>query len=205
MTQMDKRKLLRTRDVKFETREDSETNAKYIEGYFVVFDAVYEIMPGWSESIDPHAFDETLTEESDVRGLINHDTTLVLGRTKSGTLTLKVDDKGLFGSILINQADQDAMNLYARVQRGDVSQCSFGFYSLERDIEYSEDEEGYKEHDIQRKVDLREVSVCTFPAYEETMVEARSKDYKEFRKRQVEHLRNKLLAKLHKTEAGGIA
>lgn len=200
---MDKKKLLRTRDVKFQTREDSESNAKYIEGYFVDFDSVYEICPGWTETIDPHAFDETLTEESDVRGLINHDTTLVLGRTKAGTLTLKVDDKGLYGKILVNQADQDAMNLYARVQRGDVSQCSFGFYSLEKDIEYSEDEEGYKEHDIQRKVDLQEISVCTFPAYEGTMVEARSKEFAEFRGKQLEHFKKRMLSKLHKNGAGG--
>ena len=51
-------------------------------------------------------------------GPYQHDTTLVLGRTKAGTLTLKEDSRGLWGSIQINRDDVDAMNLYARVQRG---------------------------------------------------------------------------------------
>lgn len=82
---------------------------------------------GFTEQIDPHAFDDQLG--GDVRALIDHDTRLVLGRTCAGTLTLRVDEHGLWGSIAVNEGDQDALNLYARVQRGDVSQCSIGLIS----------------------------------------------------------------------------
>ena len=70
---------------------------KKIECYFAIFDDVYEWAPNCTETIDRHAFDETIGD--DIRALINHDTALVLGRTKAGTLTLSVDDKGLKGTI----------------------------------------------------------------------------------------------------------
>lgn len=173
----------------FTTRD--ENNERRIEGYFSVFDSEYELWPGASESVDPHAFDGAL--QDDVRALIDHDTRLVLGRTTAGTLTLRADEHGLFGSILINQDDQDAMNLYARVQRGDVSQCSFGFDILEE--EYSHRDDG-SDHWTIKSVKLYEVSVCTFPAYNETEVEARRDDLKNIRSRQLEAWKAEQLAKL---------
>lgn len=143
---------------------------KYIVGYFAVFNSVYQITPKISESIDPGAFDGQ-TEE-DIRALINHDDTLVLGRTKAGTLELKITEKGLWGKILINENDQDALNLYARVQRGDVDQCSFGFEILEEKEQIREDG---GTHWLIKKVQLFEVSCCTFPAYEDTSIEARKR------------------------------
>ena len=118
-----KMRQLRTVGTKFETREDGENLS--IEGYFAVFNSIYEIVPGMSESIAPGAFSKTLS--GDIRALINHDTTLVLGRTKANTLQLREDSHGLWGHIDINPNDTDAMNLYERVKRGDVDQCSFGF------------------------------------------------------------------------------
>ena len=76
----------------------SPTAKKYIEGYFAVFGSNYELWTGASESIDPHAFDGALVD--DVRALIDHETRLVLGRNKAGTLELKVDERGLWGSSL---------------------------------------------------------------------------------------------------------
>ena len=111
------------RNGEFQTREVD--GKKYIEGYFSVFGAEYWLWEDSYETVDPGAFD--LAADTDVRALTNHDTTLVLGRTTAGTLTLKVDEYGLWGSILINDADQDALNTYERVKRGDVNQCSFGF------------------------------------------------------------------------------
>ena len=154
---------------------------KYIEGYFAVFDGTYELWPGATESIDSKAFDGAL--DDDIRALINHDTTLVLGRNKAGTLELKVDKKGLWGRIEINEKDQDAMNLYARVERGDVNQCSFGFVILEEDTTYNDDN---TVHWTIKRVKLYEVSVVTFPAYEDTSVQARKKDYEQIKKRQIE-------------------
>ena len=161
---------MRTIASEFKTREDGEE--KRIEGYFAVFNSNYEIMPGMSESIAPGAFEDTLG--GDIRALIDHETMYVLGRNKAGTLELREDSHGLWGSILLNPNDQDAMNLYARVQRGDVDQCSFGFDILEE----SEVHENGNVHWTIEKVKLYEVSCCTFPAYAETSIQARKDDYK---------------------------
>ena len=112
----------RTRLTESETREDTE-GQKMIAGYFAVFDSETELWPGAYESISQEAFDSTLS--NDIRALTNHDATLVLGRNKSGTLKLTKDSRGLWGEISINEKDLDAVNLYERVKRGDVDQCSF--------------------------------------------------------------------------------
>ena len=102
-----------------------------------MFNSPYTIAPGLTESIAPGAFSGALG--GDVRALTNHDTTLVLGRTKAGTLELREDGHGLYGRIRINREDSDAMNLYHRIQRSDVDQCSFGFDIGEEEVEYRED------------------------------------------------------------------
>lgn len=158
---------------KIETRDDEVDNPT-IEGYFAVFDEVYEIFEGYAERIDPHAFDKSI--DGDIRALTDHNTAKVLGRTKAGTLTLKIDDHGLFGSIAVNPNDREALDLYARVKRGDVSQCSFGFIIDEARDEYRKD--GSVLTTI-TDLTLFEVSVCTFPAYESTEVTARAKDASE--------------------------
>ena len=159
---------LRTVATEFTTREDGER--PHIEGYFAVFNSNYEIAPDMSESIKSGAFSRTLPG-SDVRALTNHDTTLVLGRTKAGTLTLREDERGLWGDVTINPNDGDAMNLYERVKRGDVDQCSFGFEIVSEETDFRDDG---SVHWTITDVNLYEVSVCTFPAYEATSVSARS-------------------------------
>ena len=140
-----------------------------IETYFAVFGDVYEMWPGATESFDAHAFDDALN--SDVRCLTNHDPSKVLGRTKAGTLLLSIDNYGLKGVVEINEHDQDAMNLYARVQRGDVSQCSVGFDILREDYRINPDG---SQHWTILEVKLYEGSIVTFPAYEKTEAVARS-------------------------------
>ena len=178
----------------FKTREDGED--LIIEGYFAVFGSIYEIWNDMTESIDPGAFTETL-KDADVRALINHDTTLVLGRTKAGTLELSVDEHGLWGKIRINPNDQDAMNLYERVKRGDVDQCSFGFEIVREETDFKEDG---SIHWTVMEVRLWEVSVCTFPAYEETEVSARKRDaeeaMKEIREKKTKVWREETMKKL---------
>lgn len=78
------------------------------------------------------------------------------------------------GGIKINSNDVDAVNLHERVKRGDVDQCSFGFNIIEENIDFRED--GSIKWTI-TKIDLHEVSVCTFPAYTDTGVQARASDY----------------------------
>ena len=184
--------VLRAAD--FQTR--AEDGRLYIDGYFAVINSEYWLWDRAFETIDPGAF--SLEADTDVRALTNHDTTLVLGRTTVGTLQLRVDDKGLYGTILINEKDQDAVNLYERVKRGDVSQCSFGFDILQDSTEYRDD--GITVFHLQR-VKLWEVSVCTFPAYEETGVQARKAEVDLARKRELEEWHSRMTARL-KNAAG---
>ncbi|HEL1697507.1 TPA: HK97 family phage prohead protease [Streptococcus suis] len=173
-------------------REQQEgQQEKVIEGYFAVYGSETELWPGAFEEIKIGAFDDTL--DNDIRALINHNTELVLGRNKAGTLILKVDDKGLWARVVINEQDTDALNLYARVQRGDVDQCSFGFNIVEESAEFRED--GTVKWTIE-KIDLHEVSIVTFPAYEATGVQARKRDFEDLQERTLEVRKQQLKEKL---------
>lgn len=187
---------MRTIGTEFSTREDGE--APSIEGYFAVFNSNYEIAPGMSESIAPGAFTNSLA--NDVRALTNHDTTLVLGRTKAHTLDLREDAHGLFGHIDINPNDADAMNLYERVKRGDVDQCSFGFDIRSEDTDIREDG---SVHWTIRDVELYEVSCCTFPAYEETNISARSAQRDDIQKRERDAWKKRMMERLKKGVSDG--
>lgn len=173
----------------FTTREDGEQPV--IEGYFSVFNTNYDMGFSMSESVAPGAFTKSLS--NDVRALINHDTTLVLGRTSAHTLELREDSHGLWGKITINPKDSDAMNLYERVKRGDVNQCSFGFNIVSEETDFREDG---SIHWTITEADLHEVSVCTFPAYEETAVSARKRDLEDIQKRKADKWRTEMLTKL---------
>ena len=180
---------VRSVPTKFETREEGE---KYsIEGYFAVFNSNYEIAPGMSESVAQGAFSDTIS--GDIRALINHDTTLVLGRTKAGTLELREDSHGLWGHIDINPNDVDAMNLYERVKRGDVDQCSFGFDIRSEDTDINEDG---SIHWTIKAVDLYEVSCCTFPAYQETNISAREEQRDVIKQRELTAWQERMKARL---------
>lgn len=180
----------------FQTRE--ENNEPIIEGYFAVFGSDYEIWPGMTESIAPGAFSNTLAE--DVRALIDHETRLVLGRNKAGTLELKEDARGLWGKVRLNPNDSDAMNLYERVKRGDVNQCSFGFQILDEETEYRDDG---SVHWTIREVKLFEVSICTFPAYEETSVSARAAEAERIKNEMDERNRNEWRKQMLERIKGG--
>lgn len=185
------RELRQVRSVpsEFKTREDGETPK--ISGYFAVFNSNYDIAPGMSESVAPGAFDNTLS--GDIRALVNHDTTLVLGRTSAHTLELRQDEHGLWGEIAVNPKDSDAMNLYERVKRGDVNQCSFGFDI--RDEETTVSENGDVHWTI-KDVELFEVSCCTFPAYEQTNISARSAEREKIRERELTGWKERMKARL---------
>jgi len=180
----------------FQTREDGD--GLHIVGYFAVFNSIYEIAPGETESVAPGAFSRAL-KQNDIRALVNHDRTLVLGRNKANTLILREDDHGLFGDVLINPNDQDAMNLYARVKRGDVDQCSFGF-PWRADGESTDVRADGSIHWTLTDVDLQEVSACTFPAYRETNIQARGQQHAEIRARELAAWKERMNKKLRGEE-----
>lgn len=186
-----KMRQVRMTPSEFQTRDEDGDLA--IEGYFAVFNSDYNIAPDMSESVAPGAFTETLS--GDIRALVNHDTTLVLGRTKAGTLNLREDARGLWGRVAVNPNDRAALDLYERVKRGDVDGCSFGFDILDEDSEFREDG---SIHWTINKVKLYEVSCCTFPAYEDTNISAREKQRDDMIDRKLNAERQKLRERLEK-------
>lgn len=178
MTVNRKEIMYRSATVDLITRDDAENEDPIIEGYFAVFNSETELWRGAYEVIDPGAFNDTLS--NDIRALINHDTSLVLGRNKAGTLELRTDSRGLWGTVKINPDDPEAMALYARVKRGDVDQCSFGFNVIEEETEWREDDSVRWKI---KKADLHEVSVVTFPAYGDTSIQARHAEFDQMQER----------------------
>lgn len=188
---MTNRGSLQVRDIGQLDNTQETTDSKIISGYFVVFNSETELYQGVYEEVAPEAFDSV--DFSDVKALVDHDTAKVLGRTKASTLSLSVDDKGLYGEITVNENDQEAMNLYSRVIRGDVDQCSFGFKILNEEMIQNSD--GTVKFII-KSLKLYEVSVVTFPAYQDTAVEARSKQIKEAHERTLQARKQNLKEKL---------
>ena len=189
---MNNRKSLQARDIGQLDNNQEATDKKIISGYFIVFDTETELYPGVREEVSPDAL--VGVDLSDVKALIDHDTAKVLGRTKANTLSLSVDSKGLYGEIIVNESDQEAMNLYSRVQRGDVDQCSFGFEILNEEMIQNSD--GTVKFII-KSINLYEVSVVTFPAYQKTAVEARSKQIEDAQKRTLQARKDELKEKLN--------
>lgn len=137
-----------------------------IGGYAAVFNSETDIGGYFREKIAPGAFAPAL--KGDVRALFDHDSAHVLGRTKSGTLRLSEDDKGL--AVEIDLPDtQTARDLTASMERGDIDGMSFGFRVTKQEWDETQDP---PLRTIQ-EVELLEVSVVTFPAYDDTEIALR--------------------------------
>ena len=191
-------RYLKMHDVK--TRSESGNDERIVEGYFAVFDDVYEVWPGVTESIKKGAFKDSI--KGDVRALYNHNDDQILGRTSAGTLKLKEDTHGLWGQIKINSKDTDAMNVYERIARGDITGCSFGF-EIKKET-WEEKSNGTIHYTIEEVSPLYEVSPCVFPAYEATRISSRGKDLAKIQKRPKrsrEEWKKEMLARLKKASS----
>lgn len=125
------------------------------------------------EEIAPEAIDlEENLNNRDVAVLWNHDSSKILARTNNGTLILVKDDEGVKGIFKINPEDSEAVNCYEKIKSGLVYQNSFGFYADEDDIEIVRNDDGSITQRV-KKLDLIEVSPCTFPVYQGTSAQAR--------------------------------
>lgn len=180
-------RIIRSRAAEYRTR--AEGDDLVIEGYFIVFEQPYYVDDFCEEVVCRGAIDER-TDTSDVRALVDHVSHLVLGRNTADTLSWSIDDTGVFVNIRINAHDTDAVNLHSRVQRGDVDQASFGFD--EDDVEYLDLPDGRVQRRIRHLSKLWEFSVCTFPAYEQTCVSARSASADDIRREIAAHKKEKL-------------
>ena len=175
----------------FTTRSEND-NEKYIEGYFAVFNQQTELYRNAFEEIAQGAFDNSL-KNNDIRCLFNHDTAKVLGRTGNNTLELRVDSHGLWGRVQVNPNDKEANDIYARVQRGDISGCSFGFNPINEETEFRDD--GAIKWRV-LEADTLEVSIVTFPAYPQTSIQARKVDETQYKERQILQKKNNLKVRL---------
>lgn len=153
--------------LKVETRAEGE--GKLVRGHAAVFNRLSENLGGFREQIAPGAFDGVLND--DVRALFNHDPNHILGRTRSGTLRLTVDETGL-GYELDPPDTSSGRDLLVSLERGDVSQSSFGFQVDEDD--WVEDDEGRVIRTITKFRRLFDVSPVTYPAYPDATVGLRS-------------------------------
>lgn len=161
---------IRLEELRVATSGDPEKKDELvITGYAALFDSRSEDLGGFVEEIDRGAFAEALNREDlDVRFLINHDSNLVLARSRSGTLELTEDERGL--RIYARVAPYSyAEDLRIAIERGDVDQMSFAF-TTEEDS-WSKTEDGANLRRVQRVKDLFDVSVVTYPAYPETKTE----------------------------------
>ena len=166
---------------------------RFLAGYFVVYDEFTELWNGFFEKIEKRAIDKNLNK--DIKCLFNHDTAIVLGRTGNQTVELKSDDKGLFAKVKINKNDSQAMDILARVERGDINSCSFGF-SINKE-EVKTDENGDTRVSIS-DLELYEISVVTFPAYASTNVEARKKQIEQDKNASIKNWKVEMKGRLKK-------
>ena len=142
------------------------TKGRRLEGYAALFGPEARIGADLVETIAQGAFTSTLATRKDILALVDHDPARVLARTRSGTLRLSQDSKGLAFDLDVpdTQAGRDVLAL---AERGDLGGMSFGFNAIEDNVI------GYKRE--LRSVELFEISVvAAFPAYADTVVNARA-------------------------------
>jgi uncharacterized protein len=153
--------------LRLELREDDIRPR--IVGYAAVFDSLSEDLGGFRERVRVGAFTRSLRDGADVRALIDHKPSEILGRTKAHTLTLRPTARGLLAYIDPPNTTR-ARDLMESIRRGDIDGMSFGFKTV-GDEWHTED--GVEIRDL-CDVDLFDVSVVTFPAYPSTEVGLRS-------------------------------
>jgi HK97 family phage prohead protease len=146
----------------------AEGNGNTLIGYAALFDSPSEPMP-FIEYVKRGAFSKTLNDGADVRLLINHEG-VPLARSKSGTLALEEDERGLRVEADLDPMNPDSARILSAMKRGDISQMSFAFRTIK---DFFNADRSVREL---REVQLFDVSLVTFPAYEETVAELRSRN-----------------------------
>ena len=152
--------------------EDDDA-APRIQGYAAVFDKLSQPLGmGFRERIRPGAFAKTI-KEGDIVALFNHDASRVLGRNTAGTLLLKEDGRGLFFDVETDPDDPETASVIAKIKRGSVTGASFAFQTIRAEWINEEDE---TKETIRELIEVRlfDVSPVTYPAYLQTIVQARN-------------------------------
>ncbi len=159
---IDESRSLAFSNLELRAKDDGAT----LYGYAAVFDSPSEPLP-WTEFVKRGAFTKTLKDGADVRLLIDHEG-VPLARTKSGTLALIEDERGLLVEAELDPSNPDAARVISAMRRGDMNQMSFAFRTIKDSWAQDRSTRDLKE------VQLYDVSVVTYPAYEQTVAELRN-------------------------------
>jgi HK97 family phage prohead protease len=156
----------------------AKKGANGIEGHAAVFNELSQDLGGFRERVMPGAFADDLANKPDVRCLFNHDPNIIFGRTTSGTLRLEEDHAGLKFDCDMPDTQQ-ARDVQTSIGRGDIGECSFGFFVTSQ--KWSEEPDPSDATGKSRmlvrelhKVRTFDVSPVTFPAYTGTDVDTRT-------------------------------
>ena len=169
---------METRHIKFDqaqVRIETRDDKRYINGYAAVFyregeeGTEYWLWRDVVERISPKAFKRAIKEKDDARALFNHDPNQLLARVGNG-LKLSTDDVGLRYEFPVDEKDPDHQRVISKIERGDLSGSSFGFFTLKSSWQEGDD------FDIVTLEDVRlvDVSPATYPAYSGTDVGMRN-------------------------------
>lgn len=162
----------RVNNVEFDVRAAEATaDGMSFTGYAAVFNSPSEPLP-FTEVIKEGAFKRSLRSRNEIKLFMNHNTDVVLGSTRAGTLRLTEDSRGLLATADLPDTTA-GRDLSVLMKRGDVSSMSFGFSVPPKGDKWSEDGNTRELHQVR----LHEVSIVTgFPAYEATTASVRSLD-----------------------------
>ena len=155
-----------------ETRTLEDTEEKVISGYINKFNTRSQYM-GFYEEVAKGAFDKTLADGHNIYAMYNHNSDMILGSTRSGSLKLNVDNIGLHFELRINPNISYASDIAELVKSGDLEGCSFGFWVTDDEWTYTEDKIDLR---IIKELELIEVTITPFPAYLDSEASCRSFD-----------------------------
>ena len=154
-----------------ELRVEARGMSPVIRGYAIVYNRPSELLGFFREQIAPEAMTRTLAEGLDLRALVDHDTAKPLGRLKAGSLRVETDAHGL--RVEIDPPNTTyGHDILESIRRGDVTGMSFAFRTMPDGERW--DESVTPPLRTVTDMQVREVSVVTFPAYPQTEVALRS-------------------------------
>lgn len=187
--------------IRAEQIEGSDEKKIYIEGYAAVFNQrsklIFEDGKLFYEIIKPNAFDEVLKSDNlNVKAVVDHDKSKLLARTKSGTLTLSVDEYGLKYNILLPNTNLGE-DIAKMVERGDIFESSFKYSTVKGDDRFERDENGDLIHIVERVSGLYDVSLVVDGAFANTNMAVVKRSLDEFEKSEKER-KEKILSELNK-------
>ena len=192
-----KKKELEQRSYNFEIRAEETEHGNIITGRPIVYDSKTDL--GWfDEIIERGALNGA--DLTDVRFLVNHDLSKIpLARSRrnngNSTMQLTPDERGMAIRVLLDtENNTEARSLYSAVQRGDISGMSFMFAI--KDEEWDDLDQEHPTRRIKSISTVVEVSAVTFPAYDTTEINARSKETLESARQAVETAREQKAAQV---------